>query len=133
MSEKAGTTMASTVRLWHRILVDHIAESRWLRARSGKDAAWLHYERHARAAAAAAARHARAAATARNRAADWSARGTAMHERLSQHGPANHGPANHGPANHGAANHGPARILPRWQATVGRLLSAQRSDERQGK
>jgi len=51
---------ANSVRLWHRILVDGIAESRWLRGRSGKDAAWFHYERHARASSQAADRHARA-------------------------------------------------------------------------
>jgi hypothetical protein len=60
LRQKAGTTMASTIRLWHRILVDRIGESRWLRGRSGKDAAWAHYEHHAKAAASAAARHARA-------------------------------------------------------------------------
>jgi hypothetical protein len=57
-SPKTGETVARTVRLWHRILVDRIAESRWLRGRSGRDAAWFHYERHARVAARTAAGHA---------------------------------------------------------------------------
>jgi len=118
MSEKAGITMSGTIRLWHRVLVDRIAESRWLRGRSGKDAAWAHYERHARAAASAAARHARTAATARVRAADWQARGKSAHQRLSQHG---------------AASDGPPRVLPRWQAAIGRLVTTRQSDDRRDK
>ena len=98
--EHIRTASGITIRLWHRILVDRIAESRWLRGR--KDAAWAHYERHARAAASAAARHARNAAQ----------------QRLSQRG---------------TAHQRQARILPRWQAAVGRLLSTHRSDGRQGK
>jgi hypothetical protein len=57
-------TGRSTIGLWHRMLVDRIAESRWLRGRSGKDASWFHYEHHARAGNAATERHARARARA---------------------------------------------------------------------
>jgi hypothetical protein len=123
LADKADNTMASTIRLWHRILVDRIAESPWLRGKSGEDASWAHYERHARAAASAAARHARTAAAAKARAADWQERGKAVHERLSQH------------------YDWPERMLPRWQAAISRLLGTHEStdgpahgpDERQGK
>jgi hypothetical protein len=39
--------MLTTIRQLHRMLVDRIAASRWLRGRSGADASWAHYERHA--------------------------------------------------------------------------------------
>jgi hypothetical protein len=69
MSKSTGQ---STIGLWHRMLVDRIAESRWLRDRSGMDAGWFHYERHARAGNAATERHARARARAEQLAAHHS-------------------------------------------------------------
>jgi hypothetical protein len=60
--------MATTIQRLHRILVDRLAETRWLKGRAGGNAAWAHYERHARADAAARARaselHSRASARA---------------------------------------------------------------------
>jgi hypothetical protein len=50
--------MVKAIRRWHRLLVDWLAESRWLRGRSGANAKWAHYERHARAWNASAKRHA---------------------------------------------------------------------------
>ena len=41
--------MLITIRRLHRILVDRIAGTRWLRDRAGNSASWAHYERHARA------------------------------------------------------------------------------------
>jgi hypothetical protein len=41
--------MLITIRRLHRILVDRIADTRWLRDRAGASASWAHYERHARA------------------------------------------------------------------------------------
>jgi hypothetical protein len=40
--------MLRTIKRLHRLLVDRIAETRWLRNRAGADATWAHYERHAR-------------------------------------------------------------------------------------
>jgi hypothetical protein len=60
--------MLTTIRRLHRMLVDRLAETRWLKGRSGANARWAHYERHARARRAAEDRHARVAAAARHNA-----------------------------------------------------------------
>jgi len=78
--------MSATRRL-HRMVVDRIAGTRWLRDRAGANAKWVHYEHHARAGNRSADRHASAGETARQR-----------------------------------AVRGPARTLPRWQATIARLI-----------
>jgi hypothetical protein len=54
--------MLTTIRRLHRIIVDRLAETSWLRDRAGAKAKWVHYERHARAARRAQDRHARARA-----------------------------------------------------------------------
>jgi hypothetical protein len=64
--------MQTKIRQLHRVLVDRVAASGWLRGQAGSDASWRHYERHARAQARADALHARA----RQRG-----------ERAAQHGP----------------------------------------------
>jgi hypothetical protein len=79
--------MQSTIRRWHRALVDRIADWPWLRGRAGADAAWTHYERHARAATAAADRHARAKASARDRAARLHARSASAASRIAERRP----------------------------------------------
>ncbi len=67
--------MTGTIKRWHRVLVDRIAGSRWLRSRSGSPAAWVHYERHAGAQTAAADRHARVRQQAAARARRWAQHG----------------------------------------------------------
>jgi hypothetical protein len=64
----------SVTRRVHRMLVDRIASSRWLRGRAGTDAKWAHYEHHARAWKRSADRHASARDAARQRAARGPAR-----------------------------------------------------------
>jgi hypothetical protein len=66
--------MFSTIRRWHRVLVDRIADWPGLRGRTAADARWAHYERHAQVATATAERHARVAARARDRAARMAGR-----------------------------------------------------------
>jgi hypothetical protein len=66
--------MLSTIKRLHRVLVNRIAETRWLRGRAGENAPWAHYERHARAWLRASERHAAARAQASARAGKWSAR-----------------------------------------------------------
>jgi hypothetical protein len=56
------------IRRLHRMLVDWIADSQWLRGRAGTDARWAHYERHARAWNRARERHAAAHSAAHARA-----------------------------------------------------------------
>lgn len=41
--------MRTTIRQMHRAMVDRLADTRWLRGRSGPDASWTHYEHHVRA------------------------------------------------------------------------------------
>lgn len=62
--------MLTTIRRLHRILVDRLAETSWLRDRAGGRTAWWHYEHHARVWRRAAERH----ASARDRAAAVRAR-----------------------------------------------------------
>jgi hypothetical protein len=57
--------MMSTIRRLHRMLVDRLAETSWLRDKAGANSKWWHYEHHARAANKAAANHANAKATAK--------------------------------------------------------------------
>ncbi len=66
--------MLTAIRRLHRVAVDRIADMRWLRVRSGANAVWAHYERHARAWAASAERHASARTSARTNAAERPAR-----------------------------------------------------------
>jgi hypothetical protein len=74
--------MLRAIRRLHRILVDRLAETRWLRGRAGANATWVHYERHARAWRNAQDRHARA----RRRAQDRHARGRARHSSAARTG-----------------------------------------------
>jgi hypothetical protein len=62
--------MLRTIKRLHRLLVDRIAETRWLRDRAGANAAWAHYERHAKAWLRASGRHAAARVRASANAAD---------------------------------------------------------------
>jgi hypothetical protein len=57
--------MLRTIRRLHRVLVDRLAETKWLRDRAGAHASWHHYEHHARAWSRAAKRHAAARARAK--------------------------------------------------------------------
>jgi hypothetical protein len=57
--------MVSTIRRLFRVLVDRLAETKWLRDKAGANSKWWHYEHHARAANRAAERHAKARARAR--------------------------------------------------------------------
>jgi hypothetical protein len=41
--------MLTTIRRLHRIVVNRLAETSWLRDRAGANASWAHYERHAKA------------------------------------------------------------------------------------
>jgi hypothetical protein len=72
--------MLTTINRLHRVLVDRLAETRWLRSRAGANASWVHYERHAKAWRRASDRHAaaraRASAAARASAGanEWNAR-----------------------------------------------------------
>jgi len=111
--QECGDDMTNTLARWHRLLVDRIAGSRWLRGRAGADAKWAHYERHARAWNASAQRHAAARDRARARASSLHARSRARAEQL--------------------ASHGEPRVLVRWQATLGRILSTPQSRERKGR
>ena len=110
---ECGDEMTSTVARWHRLLVDRIAGSRWLRGRAGAEAKWAHYERHARAWNASAQRHAAARDRARARAGRLHEQSRAKAEQL--------------------ASHGEPRVLAGWQATLGRILGSTSSRERQGK
>jgi hypothetical protein len=99
--------MLTTTRLLHRMLVDRIAALPWLRGRSGPDTAWAHYERHAKASRRAADRHAQARAGASARAGERHAHAGARARRL--------------------ARRGPPRVLPRWQASIGRIAGGVRN------
>jgi hypothetical protein len=88
--------MPTTIRHMHRAVVDRLADTRWLRGRSGPDASWAHYEHHARARRRAGERHAATATAARTRA-------QRLHARAQE-------------------RPGPPRVLVRWQTTIARLL-----------
>ena len=90
--------MLTTIRNMHRAVVDRLADTRWLRGRSGADASWAHYEHHARARRRAEDRHAATANAAR-------ARARRLHERARNR-----------------AQQGPPRVLARWQTAIARLL-----------
>ena len=64
----------SRTRLLHRMVVDRIAGTRWLRDGAGPRASWAHYEHHARAWKRTADRHASARDTAQRIAARRPAR-----------------------------------------------------------
>jgi hypothetical protein len=66
--------MLRTISRLHRVLVDRLAGTGWLRNRAGGNASWAHYERHAKAWRRASDRHAAARARASDRAAKWGAR-----------------------------------------------------------
>jgi hypothetical protein len=103
--------MVNTVRQWHRRLVDRLAESRWLRGRSGANAKWAHYERHARAWNASAKRHAAHREQAR-------ARAERLHRRSSDKAQQ-------------PASHGHPRVLVGWQARLAQIFRPTTSRERQ--
>ena len=105
--------MLTAIRGLHRVAVDRIADMRWLRGRSGANAAWAHYERHARAWAAAAERHDVARTTARTKAAERHARVRVQAQQL--------------------ARRGAPRVLLRWQAAIGRMVGATAADTRPGR
>jgi hypothetical protein len=65
-------TMQTSIRRWHRMVAERIAESAWLRDRAGANASWTHYEWHARA---------------RLRAGRLHAKGRDRGRRLARHGP----------------------------------------------
>jgi hypothetical protein len=93
--------MLTTIRRLHRVLVDRLAETSWLRDRAGAKAPWAHYERHAGARRRAAGWH----ATARRRAAERHARGRAR-------------------ASAGQApQQRPVRVASRYQAAIGRIVA----------
>jgi hypothetical protein len=94
--------MLTTIRRMHRMLVDRLAQTRWLRDRAGANAAWAHYEQHARAWRRTTQRHANAGQAAR-------ARADRLHTRAADRA-------------RRIARHGPPRVLPRWQAAVARLI-----------
>jgi len=94
--------MLTAIRRLHRILVDRLAETRWLKDKAGARASWVHYERHARVWARTARRHAEARQKARARADQMHAGAGARAQR--------------------SARHGPPRMLPRWQAAMARLI-----------
>ena len=94
--------MLTTIRRLHRILVDRLAESRWLKDKAGARAKWAHYERHASASQHNAERHARARLRARTGADRMHAGARVRAQRW--------------------AHHGPPRVLPRWQAAIARLI-----------
>lgn len=92
--------MLTTIRRLHRILVDRLAETKWLKNRAGANASWAHYERHARARRRADERHAAARQRAKERHASGRARAAAVrarHDRLP-------------------------RIAARYQAAIGRIV-----------
>jgi hypothetical protein len=66
--------MLRTINRLHRVLVDRLAGTGWLRDRAGANASWAHYERHAKAWRRASDRHAAASARASARAGKWGAR-----------------------------------------------------------
>jgi hypothetical protein len=94
--------MAMMIRRLHRVIVDRIAETPWLRDRSGANAAWAHYERHAKAWNRAQTRHAAARERAQRLAAQGSERGH---------------------------SHKPPRFLRHWQEAIGRLFGARRQED----
>ena len=94
--------MLTAIRRLHRILVDRLADSRWLKDRAGTSASWAHYERHAKTWADTAERHAQAREHAAARAAALHGRARARAQRW--------------------ARHGPPRVLPRWQAALARAI-----------
>jgi hypothetical protein len=94
--------MTKTIRHWHRLLVRRIADSRWLAGRAGADAAWAHYERHARAWRRSAERHAAARSGA-------AARAARLHDRRRARR---------------QAGRPEDRILPGWQSAIARFLGA---------
>jgi hypothetical protein len=105
--------MLKAIRQLHRVLVDQVAESRWLRGRAGANASWAHYERHARAWIRSGQRHAAARAAAKARAELLHARSRARAQRL--------------------ARRGPPRVLKRYQAAIGRIVGSRNASERPGK
>jgi len=105
--------MLTAIQRLHRVAVDRIAEMRWLRGRVGPNAAWAHYERHARVWAATAERNAAARTSARTKAAERHARARARAQQF--------------------ARRGPPRVLPRWQAAIGRAVGATAADPRSGR
>jgi len=90
--------MLITTRRLHRILVDRLAETRWLRDRAGAGASWAHYEWHARVARSAQQRHARARAGA-----------TAVRKR------------------HHADQHRPPRLAVKYQTAIARIVGGRRA------
>jgi hypothetical protein len=88
--------MPTTIRHMHRAVVDRLADTRWLRGRSGPDASWAHYAHHARAGRRAGERHAATSAAAHTGA-------QRLHARARQRPRA-------------------PRVLARWQTTIARLL-----------
>jgi hypothetical protein len=108
--------MLTTIRRMHRMLVDRLAQTRWLRDRAGANAAWAHYEHHARAWQRASRRHA-----------DTRHAAAARAERLH---------AGAAERSRRIAKHGPPRVLPRWQETIARLIgqsTVHAPQERSGK
>jgi hypothetical protein len=105
-----GDVMTNTIARWHRLVVDRIAGTRWLRGRAGAQAKWAHYERHARAWNASAQRHAAARDRARARAGSLHEHTRARAEQL--------------------ASHGEPRVVAGWQATLGRIFGSTKSRER---
>jgi hypothetical protein len=73
--------MLTTIKRLHRVLVDRLAGTRWLRDRAGPDARWAHYERHAAAWQRASDRHAATRTNAAHRADRWHARARDRHAR----------------------------------------------------
>lgn len=71
--------MLTTIKRLHRVVVDRLAETRWLRDRAGTKARWVHYEQHARAWLRASDRHAATGARASARADRWHARPRERH------------------------------------------------------
>ena len=105
--------MLTAIRRLHRVAVDRIADMRWLRVRSGVNAVWPNYERHARAWAASAERHASARTSARTNAAERHARARVRAQQF--------------------ARLGRPHVLIRWQAAIGRMVGATAADTRPGR
>jgi len=108
--------MLTRMQRLHRAVVDRLSENRWLRGRSGANAAWTHYEHHARVWRKTAERHAAAKASAHGRAEAMHAKGRDTAMRI--------------------ARHGPPRVLPRWQEAIARLIgtsTVHSPQERSGK
>jgi hypothetical protein len=105
--------MLKTIKRMHRALVDRLADMRWLRDRAGADAAWAHYERHARAWRRASDRHAAARVNASARSDEWHARSRERARRL-------------------AAQHDwPERVLRRWPGGIRQVLESIRTQKGQ--